>query len=94
VEKTEYAVSVVPRMIDFYEQYFNIKYPLPKMDIIGIPDFVSGAMEHWGLISFRESNLLYQAGVSSAYNKQRIASVLAHVRFIPIQTFLGVISNY
>lgn len=45
---------------------------------MGVPDFVSGAMEHWGMITFRESNLMYQPGVGSAANKQRIASVIAH----------------
>ena len=46
--------------------------------MIAIPDFVSGAMEHWGLITYRETNLLYKEGVSSPANKQRIAEVVAH----------------
>jgi len=46
--------------------------------MIAIPDFVSGAMEHWGLITYRETNLLYKEGVSSPSNKQRIAEVVAH----------------
>jgi len=48
------------------------------IDMIAIPDFVSGAMEHWGLITYRETNLLYKAGISSPENKQRIAEVIAH----------------
>lgn len=47
-------------------------------DLAAIPDFVSGAMEHWGLVTFREVNLLYQEGVSSTGNKQRVAMVIAH----------------
>jgi glutamyl aminopeptidase len=43
-----------------------------------IPDFVSGAMEHWGLVTFREVTLLYEEGVSSTANKQRVATVIGH----------------
>lgn len=47
-------------------------------DLIAIPDFVSGAMEHWGLVTFRETALLYENGVSSSRNKQRVVTVVAH----------------
>lgn len=43
-----------------------------------IPDFVSGAMEHWGLVTFRETALLYDPTISSTANKQRVATVVAH----------------
>lgn len=46
--------------------------------MIAIPDFVSGAMEHWGLITFRETNLLYDDQGSSSTNKQRVATVVSH----------------
>ncbi|KAG0694651.1 Glutamyl aminopeptidase [Chionoecetes opilio] len=46
--------------------------------MIAIPDFISGAMEHWGLITYRETNLLYDDLGSSSYNKQRVAAVVAH----------------
>lgn len=47
-------------------------------DKIAIPDFGTGAMENWGLITYRETNLLYDENQSSSYNKQRVASVIAH----------------
>lgn len=47
-------------------------------DKIAIPDFGTGAMENWGLITYREANLLYDENQSSSYNKQRVASVIAH----------------
>lgn len=50
----------------------------PIADKIAIPDFGTGAMENWGLITYRESNLLYDEQESSSYNKQRVASVIAH----------------
>ena len=48
------------QVLAYYEEYFNIPFPLPKMDMIAIPNFISGAMENWGLITYRESRLLYQ----------------------------------
>ena len=46
--------------------------------MIAIPDFVSGAMEHWGLITYRETNLLFDKMESSSYNQQRVATVVSH----------------
>ena len=46
--------------------------------MIAIPDFVSGAMEHWGLITYRETALLYDPREASDSNKQRVATVIAH----------------
>ncbi|XP_069668648.1 aminopeptidase A-like isoform X2 [Periplaneta americana] len=78
VNKTKYALEVGVNITEFYIRYFCIPYPLPKLDMIAIPDFVSGAMEHWGLITFREVNLLYEEGISSTFNKQRVATVVGH----------------
>lgn len=47
-------------------------------DMAAIPDFVSGAMEHWGLVTYRETALLYDENTSSSRNKQRVATVIAH----------------
>lgn len=47
-------------------------------DLIAIPDFVSGAMENWGLITFRETGLLFNENENSAINKQRVATVISH----------------
>nr|XP_018898450.1 PREDICTED: glutamyl aminopeptidase-like isoform X3 [Bemisia tabaci] len=74
----KYAHFVGVNVIDFYVKYFNIDYPLPKLDIIGIPDFVSGAMEHWGLVTFRETSVLYTPNESSLSNKKRISLTVAH----------------
>jgi len=64
--------------IDLYEQFFGIKFPLPKIDQIAVPDFSAGAMENWGLVTYREIALLYSAAHSSLADKQRVASVVAH----------------
>ncbi|WKT58957.1 M1 family aminopeptidase [Candidatus Nitrosotenuis chungbukensis] len=55
-----------------------MKYPLPKLDLIAVPDFASGAMENWGAITFRETILLYDPKTSSTQTKQYIAEVVSH----------------
>ncbi|KAL5285219.1 ENPEP.2 family protein [Megaselia abdita] len=78
VDKVDYALYVGRSITEYYIQYFNIGYPLPKLDMVAIPDFVSGAMENWGLVTFRESALLYDEKMSASSNKQRVATVIAH----------------
>uniref|UniRef100_A0A8C3SSD0 Aminopeptidase n=1 Tax=Chelydra serpentina TaxID=8475 RepID=A0A8C3SSD0_CHESE len=74
----EYAANVTKVVFDYFEQYFDMKYSLPKLDKIAIPDFGTGAMENWGLITYRETNLLYDPKESASSNKQRVAAVIAH----------------
>jgi len=77
-QTVKYALDIGSNITDFFTNYFDLPYPLPKQDMIAIPDFVSGAMEHWGLITYRETNLLFDAKESSTYNQQRVASVVSH----------------
>ncbi|NWX00910.1 AMPE aminopeptidase, partial [Caloenas nicobarica] len=74
----EYAANVTKIIFDFFEEYFNLSYSLPKLDKIAIPDFGTGAMENWGLITYRETNLLYDPNESASSNQQRVAAVIAH----------------
>ncbi|MEK7588652.1 MAG: M1 family metallopeptidase, partial [Patescibacteria group bacterium] len=76
--QAEFALSCAVKTLDFYEEYFDIKYPLPVLDMIAIPDFSAGAMENWGAITYRESMLLVDEEKSSASNKQWVALVIAH----------------
>lgn len=78
IEQAKYALDVGINITLFFEEYFDLLYPLPKLDMIAIPDFVSGAMEHWGLITYRERYLLYDEMESSASNKQRICTIVSH----------------
>ncbi len=62
----------------FCERYFDIPYPLDKMDLIAIPDFAFGAMENWGAITFRENLLLDYPETTSKEGRERICEVIAH----------------
>ncbi|MDE2399862.1 MAG: M1 family metallopeptidase [Patescibacteria group bacterium] len=76
--QAKFALDCAVKTLEFYEKYFDIKYPLPVLDMIAIPDFASGAMENWGAITYRESALLVDENHSSASNKQWVALVVAH----------------
>ncbi|KAI9101248.1 peptidase family M1-domain-containing protein [Phlyctochytrium arcticum] len=77
-EQGQFALEVCARTLEFFSEYFDIAYPLPKMDLIAIPDFSAGAMENWGLVTYREVYLLYDEKSSSAKAKQQIAYVVGH----------------
>lgn len=78
LHKVKYALDFGIAVTEYYIKYFNVEYPLPKLDMAAIPDFSSNAMEHWGLVTYRETALLYDENYSSTENKQSIAGVLAH----------------
>ena len=72
------AADAGPKILEYFEDYFQIPYPLNKMDMASIPDFSSGAMENWGLIKYRESSLLHDDFVSSQADRDRVLEVIAH----------------
>ncbi|XXG42913.1 hypothetical protein AAC387_Pa01g3067 [Persea americana] len=74
----KFALDVAIRTLDLYKSYFSTPYSLPKLDMIAIPDFAAGAMENYGLVTYRETALLYDEKHSAAANKQRVAIVVAH----------------
>jgi tricorn protease interacting factor F2/3 len=76
--KGKFSLELGKKLLTSYEQYFGIKFPLPKLDLIAIPDFAAGAMENWGAITFRETILLYDPKTSSTRTKQFIAEVISH----------------
>ncbi|CAG9540352.1 unnamed protein product, partial [Cercopithifilaria johnstoni] len=74
----EFSLEVAIKALDWYGKWFGIDYPLPKCDLIAIPDFSMGAMENWGLVTYREVTLLVDPAKSSTRQKSRIALVVAH----------------
>ncbi|KYQ89958.1 puromycin-sensitive aminopeptidase-like protein [Tieghemostelium lacteum] len=76
-EKGDFALDVATRALSFFIDYFEIPFPLKKCDHIAIPDFAFGAMENWGLITYREVILL-TSDKTTTRTKQRIANVIGH----------------
>jgi tricorn protease interacting factor F2/3 len=66
------------KCVDFFEEHFGTKYPLPKLDFIAVPDFAFGAMENWGAMTFRENLLLVYPGITSRTALKRLFTVIAH----------------
>ncbi|VDK73005.1 unnamed protein product [Onchocerca ochengi] len=77
-EQGKFSLEVGIKALDWYSKWFGIDYPLPKCDLVGIPDFSMGAMENWGLVTYREVALLVDPAKSSTRQKSRIALVVAH----------------
>ncbi len=78
VPLTAYSVEVAVRCLEFFEDYFGVAYPLSKLDMVALPDFSSGAMENWGLVTYRESIMFVDERSSSIESKQQAALVIAH----------------
>lgn len=77
-KRGRYALGLAKELLGLYGRYFGSPYPLPKLDLIAVPDFAAGAMENWGAITFREAVLLYDPKTSSTRTKQFIAEVVSH----------------
>jgi aminopeptidase N len=78
LESLDFALDIATRTIDFFDDYFGVTYPLPKSDHVALPDFSSGAMENWGLVTYREVALIADPATVSVSSKHYIATVIAH----------------
>lgn len=77
-DSLNFALDTATRAIDFYDDYFGVPYPLSKADHVALPDFTVGAMENWGLITYRETALLADPAIASIATRQRVALVVCH----------------
>jgi aminopeptidase N len=77
-ELTGFALEAAVQQLKWFNDYFGIKYPFGKLDIIAVPDFAAGAMENAGAITFRERLLLVEPGRSSVDTRKAVASVISH----------------
>lgn len=73
-----FSVGTAVKCLEFFEDYFGLPYPLPKLDMLAVPDFSSAAMENWGLVTYRNSVLLIDEATTSIETKQLCAEVIAH----------------
>ena len=76
--QAKFALEIAIKSLEFYNEYFDIPYPLPTLDLIAIPDFESAAMENWGAVTFRETAILVDEENTSLSSKQWVAVVIAH----------------
>jgi aminopeptidase N len=78
VELTKFALESAKYVLRYYDNYFGIKYPMPKLDMVALPDFEAGAMENFGCITYRETDLLVDMKTGDIPKKKRVAVVVAH----------------
>lgn len=77
LESLLFANQTAAKALEYYDEKFGTKYPLPKLDQVALPDFESGAMENWGLVTYRESMMLAERDVSLDV-KRMIATTVTH----------------
>src|SRR5271170_8012888 len=78
VDQGQFSLSAAEFILHYYDTYFGIKYPMPKLDMIAIPDFEAGAMENFGAITYRETAMLIDDKTASVDSKKNVALVVAH----------------
>ncbi|PNY27511.1 Aminopeptidase 2, mitochondrial [Tolypocladium capitatum] len=77
-EQGRWALEHAPKIIDFFSEIFDIDYPLPKSDLLAVHEFTHGAMENWGLVTYRTTQVLFDEKTSDARYKNAVAYVVAH----------------
>lgn len=78
IEHGRFSLELAAKTLAFYEKAFDSEFPLPKMDMVAVPDFSAGAMENWGLITYRVVDVLLDEKTSGASRKERIAETVQH----------------
>jgi len=74
----QYALECGVKALDCFNDFFGVNYPLPKLDMVAIPEFAMGAMENWGLVTYRDADLLIDPDTASSSQKQRVCTVVCH----------------
>ena len=77
VDTLEFAADAAAAIVPFYEDALQVAYALPKLDLVAIPDFAAGAMENWGLITYRQIALSVSP-TSSLNDKRYVTIIIAH----------------
>ncbi|KAF8561569.1 hypothetical protein P879_02440 [Paragonimus westermani] len=78
IHAAKYALEIGQKIIRFFEDYYEVAYPLEKTDMVAVPDFLAGAMENWGLIIYREATMLWDPKTGTAAGRQKVATVVSH----------------
>ncbi|XP_071520248.1 aminopeptidase N-like [Panulirus ornatus] len=78
IQQAGYALSIGQEILTFYESYFDVPFPLPKLDIVALPSFPAAALENWGVIAYREALMLTESGWSLHHSERQVAEVVSH----------------
>ena len=78
INQANFALSTATDILSYFQGFFNLTYPLSKLDLMAVPDFSGGAMENWGLITFRTTTILYNEAESSSNIQEQVAVVISH----------------
>ncbi|KAL6628863.1 peptidase family M1-domain-containing protein [Neocallimastix sp. 'constans'] len=78
IEDAKYSLKVAIKLLEFYENLLKIPYPLPKLDLVGVPNLVFGGMENWGLINFRSESILWNEETGTDIDKYGVVTLIAH----------------
>jgi aminopeptidase N len=73
-----YALASLERLVPYFENYYGVKYPLPKIDLITVPQFFGGAMENWGGMTFTESTVVFDPKLQTPSQQRDIFDIIAH----------------
>ncbi|KAF3894071.1 Glutamyl aminopeptidase [Trichophyton interdigitale] len=77
-EQAQFALECASQTLDYFSDVFEIDYPLPKSDLLAVHEFAMGAMENWGLVTYRTTAVLFEEGKSDEKYRNRVAYVVAH----------------
>ncbi|KAH8351352.1 hypothetical protein KR084_010021 [Drosophila pseudotakahashii] len=78
IDQCDFAAEFAPKVLQYYDEFFDIKYPLPKIDQLAVQDLSYNGMENWGLVTYTESILFFSPDHSSLADKEASANVVAH----------------
>ena len=78
IKLVDFSLDITKKSLEFFNNYLKTPYPLPKLDIVALPDFEAAAMENWGLMTFRESCMLVDEKNTPLETKQSVATIVAH----------------
>ncbi|KAL8690303.1 MAG: hypothetical protein Q9218_004223 [Villophora microphyllina] len=81
-DQARFGLENASKVVDYFSELFGIDYPLPKLDLLAVHEFSHGAMENWGLITYRTTAILFDEQRSAAKYKNRVAYVVAHGRIV------------
>lgn len=77
-KELDFSLDIAKRAIEFYEDFYQMPYPLPQSYQLALPDFSAGAMENWGLVTYREAYMLLDPDNTTLNQKRLIATVITH----------------